>query len=214
MTQRSPLALLWLVNIALAAALLAWWMWPGLARWRTPAAVTPDYASALQEASLPGHLKQEDYPTIVTAPLFETTRRWPDEPPPPPKPKEEPAKVEPPKNLLDDARVLGIYDRAGQGVVILEVEGRPHRLRLGQKLEDWTLVAIDKLSVRMSHAKHPARVLTLKRSENNPEPEQAAKAAQGAQGGAQGANPKAAPPAAAQSAGRPFVPAPPAGMRR
>lgn len=168
MKQRSALAGLWMVNAALALALLAWWLWPRAAQWQPPAPIAPDYASALQDAALPGHLNASDYTEVVKAPLFETSRQWPDAPPPP-APPEAPKTPQPaPKDVLDEARVLGVYDQGSEGAVILEIEGKARRLRLGESVEGWTLRAIDGLSVRLTHPQQPDRILDLKRRHDNP----------------------------------------------
>ncbi|PAT36553.1 hypothetical protein [Vandammella animalimorsus] len=161
-TPRSSIALLWLLNLALALALaLAWLLW-GRSRWTAPPAIAPDYTSALQGAALPGQLQLADYPTITQKPLFELERKWPDPAPPPQTPPAPPPEPEP-AQAFDSARLLGVYDQDGQGVVIVEIEGKSRRLRLGQSLEGWTLSALDARSARFTRSGQSAKILSIER---------------------------------------------------
>ncbi|WP_158291754.1 hypothetical protein [Lampropedia puyangensis] len=114
----------------------------------------------MEGAELPGQLKADQYPSIVSQPLFESDRQWPK---PAPKEEKAPEPQAPVKDALDGIVLQGIYDQASSGMAIFSVEGKSHRLKVGESYEGWTLNKVEPLSASFSHATHGEKSVELKR---------------------------------------------------
>jgi len=100
--------------------------------WATPAAVNPVIAAPPMLVK-PGVTDPAAFLATLERPVFAPDRR----PPPPPPPVLPP----PPPDPLADAQLLGLV--AGEaGGIIIRAEGKVRRVRLSQKLGDWTLQSI------------------------------------------------------------------------
>lgn len=206
--KRPAIAILILVNVALAVVLAWLWFTPSGAiknsAWTPPTAQKTDYAQMIPP--LPGNAQVDTskFVAMLDRPLFMLTRR----PPPPPPPPDAPAPVD----TLTTARISGIFSGSAGGGVIINLGGKDRRVRLNESIEGgWTLQSISGSTVTFSGAGQ-SRTLTLPRAaltsysglpvsspapaaQAQPVPPQpaAADAAAGSSGGQGGAAPRSAP---------------------
>jgi hypothetical protein len=137
----SPIRLLLLLNVVLAAGLA--WLWfdeNGKTRelaWTPPAALSPELAKPTTsvDAATAGAsaANPTQYVAVLERPLFAPDRR----PPPPPAPPAAP----PPPDPLANIQITGIFtgDRAG---IIAIVDGKARRVRVNDTVGAWTLKGI------------------------------------------------------------------------
>ena len=137
MIRRHALALLLALVALLALALLALWVTPAgqlrHMRWHAPAPQTFDYAAMVPALPNPAAADTRRFVALLERPLFSPTRR-----PPPPKPRED----APANDLMASARLLGLFEGAGDGGVIVLLDGKPRRVRLHEAVEGWQLTAV------------------------------------------------------------------------
>ena len=164
--KASPITVLAGLCAAQAVLLANLWLTPegqlrDAARWREPDSLQADYAAmgpglpaaAAGEAARPGAS------TLLDRPLFSMTRR-------PPEPVAA-AQAEPASDRLRNARVRAIVEGPDAvSSVILDVDGKSHRILKHQVFEGWTLESLNTQdrTVTMAHNGHK-RVLALQRGQ-------------------------------------------------
>lgn len=157
--KKHALHALVVLNMALALALAWLWITPaGQLRnthWQPPAPQTSDYAS--MGPALPGLAPADtrQFIGMLERPLFSPTRR-PPPPPPPPKAQE-------PTDNLSTAQLSGLFQGQGDGGAILQIAGKPRRVRLRESVEGWTLSAVHERSATFTRGGQ-SRVLQLPRA--------------------------------------------------
>ena len=131
------------LNLLLAAGLAGMWIGPdGRLRnvhWQAPSPQTTDFtamASALP-AIAPADTRQ--FIAMLERPLFSPTRR-----PPPPPPQ---ATEKPPEDNISTAQLAGVFYGNGEGGIIVQMAGKPRRVRLNETVEGWTLTTVQDRSV-------------------------------------------------------------------
>lgn len=135
MNRVATRALILLNLLAMAGLAYLWVDQQGKLRnmiWLAPAPVYP----VIAPPSLPDKSTNPDasvYLATIERPLFAPDRR----PPPPPPPVLPP----PPPDPLADAQLLGLVGGEAGGVLI-RAEGKVRRVKLSQKLGDWTLQGV------------------------------------------------------------------------
>lgn len=141
--KRWVIPLLVLANLALLAGLASRWLtpegaWIGV-HWAAPATQRPvlDGGAPLP----PTGVEVGRFVATLERPLFVATRR-----PPPPVAASAPPAADP----LTDLRVLGIYGNPQAGGVILRVDARVRRLKLGDSLNGWTLRSVQPHAVELT----------------------------------------------------------------
>lgn len=126
-------------DLLLALLLAALWLTPqGTLRgvhWPVPPAVAPQLGRA-DEVPLPAPAAVNDSRFLATLerPLFSPTRR--------PAPLSKPAQESAPSDAMGGARLLGLFEGAGDGGVIVLIDGKPRRVRLHEAVEGWQLTAV------------------------------------------------------------------------
>ena len=156
-------ALHWLValNLLLVAGLA--WMWIGSdgrlrnVHWQVPSPQTTDYAAMVPP--LPGITPADtrQFIAMLERPLFSLTRR-----PPPPSPPSQAAEKQPEDNL-STAQLTGLFYGNGEGGIIVQMAGKPRRVRLNEIVEGWTLTSVQDRSVTFTKDGQ-TRVLQLPRA--------------------------------------------------
>ena len=138
--MRLGAAMLSVLALSAAAAVAYLWLDPqtGEARpqvWSRPPLVKPDLPTLDKrpDVLLPA-ADPSSYVAMLERPLFAVDRR----PPPPPK-----VVVEPPPDPLNTLQVVGLFSGQFSGV-IANVEGRTRRIKVQDKVGDWTLEAIER----------------------------------------------------------------------
>lgn len=169
--MKRPVTLVLLaVNLALAAALALLWFKPGEglrnARWQPPAPVRPDLSFALPAG---GDMNLSAFVATLDRPLFSPSRQ------PPPKAV---AGAAAPADPLAGIRLQAVYMGPGGGGIIAQVDGRSRRIRLNEKLGDWTLKAIQDRTVTFARGGEE-RKMELVASRGAPAPGAPAGAAAG-----------------------------------
>ena len=152
-----------LLAVNAALALLLAWLWIDKAghlrniHWQPPAPQTSNYAAMVPV--LPGLAPADtsQFIAMLDRPLFSPTRR-PPPPPPPPSPLEQ----EPADNL-GTAQLSGLFQGQGDGGAILQIAGKPRRVRLRESVEGWTLSAVRDRSATFTRGGQ-SRVLQLPRA--------------------------------------------------
>ena len=149
---------------ALGLMLVALWVTPqgalrASARWQAPAPRTGEYratdaASAQREAS-----DAHRQPVLLDRPLFARTRR-------PPEPVAA-APVDAAPDRLGQARLRAIVDAGQAGsAVILEVDGKSHRIARQGSFEGWTLASVSTDAHTVTWTRRgQTRVLALQRGQ-------------------------------------------------
>lgn len=150
----SPLRILTFTNLALGGALAAAWLAVPHA-WRPAGALPPDAASLEPvriEAARAGH---EALREMVERPPFDPERgaAAADEAALAPAP----ASSEP----LSAARLLGVAQSTDRGTVILRIDGSVRRLRVGERLGEWTLSGLEGRKARFVGEDGQTRELVL-----------------------------------------------------
>lgn len=127
-----------LACLGAATALAYLWLEPETGeprdlRWQRPAAIKPELPAATvkPETLLPA-ADPSAYTAMLERPLFAPDRR----PPPPPK-----VVVEPPPDPLNNLQLLGVFEGEAAGV-IASVDGRSRRIRVNDRVGEWTLSAV------------------------------------------------------------------------
>lgn len=166
--KRLLLPLLAVLDLGLLAWVLSLWFnaqgEPIGTRWQAPAAVVPtiDPGPALPQAQV----DLSRFVATLERPLFVPTRR----PPPPAPPASAPA-VEP----LPPMRLMAVYGNADGGGVLVALDGRVKRLKLGDAIGNWTVKSLQRNSVELARGDE-VTIIELKRSTGT---EQALAAASG-----------------------------------
>lgn len=169
--RRHALPVLIALVALLALALLALWVSPSgelhHVRWRAPAPQTADYAAMVPALPEPAAADTRRFVALLERPLFSPTRR-----PPPPKAAEEGT----PSDAMGAARLLGLFEGKDDGGAIIQIDGKPRRVRLHEAVEGWQLSAVQQRSATFTRAGQ-TRVLQLTRAVLTGDPAQAAGAA-------------------------------------
>lgn len=176
---------------ALAAAGIATLWYSGDKTW-TPPPPRPIDAGLLEApkvyADPPGG---ELFAEISARPLFDPSRR-----PPPPEPV---AAAESEPDPFVNVKLLGLFGSAGEGGVILQIDGRSKRLRVGETLGPWTLRGTSGSSAHFIGARGEQKKLEMRYlAQPAPGPAQDAAAAT-AGGNAEAAAAEAAAPGQAKA---------------
>ena len=143
------IALPLLTGLCAALALVLAFLWldgQGQLRnihWRAPTPVAPDFADMLHALPEPTALSTARFMVLLERPLFSEKRR-----PPPPAPVAQAA----PSDVMSKAQLVAVYTGAQQAGVILMLEGKSRRLRLGEQLDGWQLTAVQERSASFMHS--------------------------------------------------------------
>jgi len=155
--RRWALPLLVIVNLALLGWLASRWVtpageWLGV-KWPSPAAMRPalDGGNALPQTGV----DVGRFVATLERPLFVATRR----PPPPPQAASAAAVTDP----LTDLRLLGVYGNQQVGGVIVRVDSRVRRLKVGESLNGWTLRSVRPDAVELARGDE-VRSIEIKRT--------------------------------------------------
>lgn len=139
--KRHALALLALVNVALALVLAVLWLEPDGslrdAHWQAPEPVKSDYVQMLPRLPERSSVDTSRFLALLERPLFSMTRRPPPPPPPPPPPVSPP-----PVDHFASAKLYGAFAGENTGGVILQIFGKTRRLRLNESVDGWILKSI------------------------------------------------------------------------
>jgi type II secretory pathway component PulC len=101
--------------------------------WQRPAAIKPNFGQPNLGLTTAEQFDAGRFMAILDRPLFSPTRR----PPPPPKPV-----VVPQPDPLDTVHLFGIFSGADGGGIIIRVDGRTRRVKIGESVGDWRLKEI------------------------------------------------------------------------
>jgi general secretion pathway protein N len=128
------------IDALLAVALAALWLAPGPSahwrNWQTPAPQAPNLDDARAAQLIPNPALRHDYPAITERPLFAADRK------PRAAASDAQTAAAPPPDSLDQAKLYGLVDGPSSQGVLLEQGGQPQFVRIGEKVGDWTLQAI------------------------------------------------------------------------
>ena len=128
------------LDALLVIVLAALWLAPGpVARWRQwqPPAPQPPNLDDMRAARLtPNPALRRDYPAIVERPLFAADRK-------PRASASDPKAAAPPPDSLDQVKLYGLIDGPAAQGALLDQGGQPQFVRIGEKVGDWTLQAIE-----------------------------------------------------------------------
>jgi hypothetical protein len=135
-----------LAGLNLVLALVLVWLWIGAqghlrnVQWRAPAAQTTDYAAMMP--ALPGLAPADTsrFVAMLERPVFSPTRR-------PPEAKPASKEGDQPADGMGTARLLGLFQGAGDGGAIVLLGGKPRRVRLNDSVDGWKLVAVQQRAV-------------------------------------------------------------------
>lgn len=159
--KRWELSLLLVLNLLLLGWLASRWItpsgeWIGV-QWMPPAAQRPvlDGGAALA----PTGIEVGRFVATLERPLFVATRR------PPPPPQAASAAADP----LNDLRLLGVYGNEQGGGVILSVDSRVRRVKLGESLNGWTLRSVKPNAVELARGDE-VRSVEIRRAAPEPGP--------------------------------------------
>jgi hypothetical protein len=149
---------------ALGVVLAGLWVTPSgqlrdAVHWRAPAAMTTDYSAAGAGLAQTGVPDVQPPAALLERPLFSSTRR-------PPEPVAA-APVDAASDRLGTARLRAIVDSppAG-GSIILEIDGKSHRIQKQGVFEGWTLASMSTDTRTATMARNgQTRVLSLQRGE-------------------------------------------------
>lgn len=141
-------AVLLALALLLVAGLAVRWLDGDAWRWQPPAPIVPVLGeSGAQQRATPR--AADDYPHTLARPLFNVSRR----PPPPAVAGRDGGKRDAPAVAVDDMRLQALMgDGAGRGVALVSLNGKPHRVRLGETLGGWRLVSIQGRGARFVRA--------------------------------------------------------------
>lgn len=203
--RRIALPLLAIFNIALLCVLAWAWFTPeGQLRnmhWQPPEPVKVDLQALLPALPGPGQADTSQFLGMLERPLFSPTRR---PPPPPPPPKVE---VPEPVNRFAQAKLTGVFEGAGAGGIIINYDGKDHRVPLNGTLDGWRLQSVTGVQATFSQGGQ-TRVVPMQRAalaaytgvpQNRPPAAPAPVAARGDNSSAQSALVQPSPDAAAAS---------------
>lgn len=160
----SPLAVLAALCAALGLALASLWVTPtgqlrDAVHWRAPAALEADYSAVGPALAHVGEPDAQRHTMLLDRPLFSRTRR-------PPEPvAAAPADAWP--DRLGQARLRAIVEgpQAG-GSIIVEIDGKSHRIQKQSLFEGWTLASINTQARTATMTRRgQKRVLTLQRGQ-------------------------------------------------
>lgn len=142
---------------------LAWlWVTPqgqlrDAVHWREPAALTTDYSVARTGLAPIGEPDMQRHAGLLDRPLFSLTRRPPE--------AVAAAPVDAAPDRLGQARLRAIVEgpQAG-GSIIVEIDGKSHRIQAQRTFEGWTLQSMDTQARTATMTRRgQTRVLTLQR---------------------------------------------------
>ncbi|AVP58853.1 hypothetical protein [Pulveribacter suum] len=160
-----------LVNACLALALAYLWLSPdeqqNNLRWRAPEPQLVDYAAMLPALPGPAQIDTGQFIAMLERPVFSLTRR-PPPPPPPPAAEEQVA-----TDTLGTAQLSGIFQGAGNEAIIIQIAGKPRRVRLDETVDGWRLSSVQARSATFARGSQtrelqlPRAALT-KGAANNP----------------------------------------------
>ena len=143
--KRYVLAMLLVLNVALAVALAALWfsMDGGLRNihWVAPEPIKNDYLQMLPSLPERQPIDTNRFLVLLERPLFQLTRRPPPPPPPPA------AVVEAPVDNLSTAQLSGVVAGDGGASIIITMAGKARRVRLNEAVDGWVLQSIQGRSV-------------------------------------------------------------------
>jgi general secretion pathway protein N len=127
------------MDALLAIALAVLWLAPGpIARWRNwqaPASQAPNLDAARAAQFAPNPALRRDYPAITERPLFAADRK--------PRAAASDGAAAAPIDSIDQAKLYGLVDGPASQGALVEQGGQPQFVRLGEKIGDWTLHAIE-----------------------------------------------------------------------
>lgn len=130
------IAMLVVLNLALAALLAALWLGrdgkPRNVRWIEPAAIKPDVMAIAPALVRPGGDSAAQFVATLDRPLFSPIRK------PPPVVSTQ----APPPDPLANIQLFGVYAGPGGGGLIARVDGKMRRARINEKIGDWTIKEI------------------------------------------------------------------------
>jgi hypothetical protein len=138
--RKSTVRLLAFINMVLAAALA--WMWfdpEGQLKnthWIVPAARPPDFAGMLPKVERPQGGEVGRFVATLDRPLFSPTRR------PPPPVIITAAPPPPPPDPLNNTQLLALIAGPQSGAIVARVDGKVRRVRLNEKIGDWTIQSV------------------------------------------------------------------------
>ena len=148
-----------LLNVGLVLALLWLWFTPtGALRnvhWQPPQAQKTDFSTMIPVLSGIVSPDTSRFIAMLDRPLFSMTRR----PPPPPPP----VAAEPVVDNLTTARLLGVFQGAQGGGIILHIAGKDRRVRVNELVDGWTVQTIQGRDVIFARS-GKTRTLTLSRA--------------------------------------------------
>jgi hypothetical protein len=129
------------IDALLALALAALWFAPGppvrWRNWQLPAPQAPNLDDARAAQLSPNLALRRDYPAIVERPLFAADRK------PRAAASDAQATAAPPPDDFDQVKLYGLIDGPASQGVLLEQNGQSQFTRLGEKIGNWTLQAIE-----------------------------------------------------------------------
>jgi hypothetical protein len=161
-----------LTLIGIVAAIVWVTAW-GLDLWQTPIVLDADAMTAMP-TRVPRAIAAPSQPALSTfsqslaRPLFFEGRRLPSpqpkevkaEPPKPPPPPPPPAPPPKPVVLPDKIKLLGVVMQAAAWKALIEIPPQPAAwLKVGDKIAEWTITAIEENRVVFSH--HSSKSATL-----------------------------------------------------
>jgi hypothetical protein len=159
--RKSTVRILIFLNVVLACGLAWLWFDPdGKVKnihWEAPAPRRADFASLVPSI---GQAREGDVGQFVATldrPLFSPSRRPPPPvivtaPPPPP-----------PPDPLNNTQLLGLFAGAQSGGILARVDGKIRRIRVNERIGDWTIQTVKDRDVVFVRG-NETRVVHLDRS--------------------------------------------------
>lgn len=159
--RKSTVKLLAFINMVLAAALT--WMWFDAqghlknTHWAVPAVRPADFAGMLPKVERPQGGEVGRFMATLDRPLFSPTRRPPPPvivtvPPPPP-----------PPDPLNNTQLLALIVGPHSGAIVARVDGKVRRVRLNERIGDWTIQSVKDRDVTFARG-NETRVVRLDRA--------------------------------------------------
>lgn len=158
----SPQTQLLAVNGALLAGIVAVWSFGAMA-WTEPAEVAPDAASLAPRSIAKVEISPAIPDTIAARPLFASDRR--------PLPTTTAAAPSEEVGAFQNMHLLGVLGSGDQSVVIIHTGTASKRVKTGEKLDGWTLQAIDGRVARFVGNGGEVRELFLAHAVQRPNPQ-------------------------------------------